>query len=228
MNRPLLLGHRGARATRSVPENSLASFDLALQHGCDGIEFDVRITSDRKAIVCHDAVWRPPQVRFHQGLSVANVTSDQLSGLPSLDEVLQRYRSRAFLDIELKVCGIEQILVRALQETQSESGVVVSSFLPDAILAIHREHSMLPLGLICENRQQLNQCPTLPVSYVILNQRLLNQSVVNQLHSDGKQVMVWTVNDPEAMQKFAKMGVNGIISDQTELLVRTIRRESFD
>jgi glycerophosphoryl diester phosphodiesterase len=224
MNCPLLLGHRGARATRSVPENSLASFDLALQHGCDGIEFDVRITSDQKAIVCHDAVWHPP--RRLSGLTVANATRDQLTELPSLDQVLKLYCSRAFLDIELKVCGIEKILVSALRDAQPESGLVVSSFLPEAVLAIHREDSTLPLGLICESRQQLNQWPTLPVSYVIVNQRLLNQALVDQLQSEGKQVMVWTVNDAAGMRRFATMGVDAVISDQTELLVRTLRKNS--
>ena len=51
---PLLLGHRGACASKSVPENTPASFDLALTHGCDGFEFDVRLTADKQAVVCHD------------------------------------------------------------------------------------------------------------------------------------------------------------------------------
>ena len=44
--RPLLLGHRGARAEKSISENTLASFDLALAQGCDGFEFDVRLAAD--------------------------------------------------------------------------------------------------------------------------------------------------------------------------------------
>ncbi len=52
---PLLLGHRGARASRQIPENSLASFELCLQHGCDGFEFDVRRSADGVAVICHDA-----------------------------------------------------------------------------------------------------------------------------------------------------------------------------
>ena len=40
---PILLGHRGARAVRSVPENTIVSFDLALEHGCDGVEFDLQV-----------------------------------------------------------------------------------------------------------------------------------------------------------------------------------------
>ena len=45
--RPLLLGHRGARSEKSIPENTLASFDLR-SPGCDGFEFDVRLTAEGK------------------------------------------------------------------------------------------------------------------------------------------------------------------------------------
>ena len=54
MSRPLLLGHRGARGLKSIPENTLAAFDRALADGCDGFEFDVRLTADGQAVVHHD------------------------------------------------------------------------------------------------------------------------------------------------------------------------------
>ena len=51
---PLLLGHRGARVSTGTPENTFASFDLALEHDCDGFEFDVRLAACGTAVVCHD------------------------------------------------------------------------------------------------------------------------------------------------------------------------------
>ena len=48
----LLLGHRGS--LRHAPENTLESFEIALEHGCDGFELDVRLTVDRHAAVFHD------------------------------------------------------------------------------------------------------------------------------------------------------------------------------
>ena len=49
---PLLLGHRGARLP-NLPENTFAAFDFCLAAGCDGFEFDVRLTADSRLIVCH-------------------------------------------------------------------------------------------------------------------------------------------------------------------------------
>ncbi len=118
---PLLLGHRGARASRLIPENSLASFELCLQHGCDGFEFDVRQSSDGVAVICHDATFG--------GMQIEKTLSNQLS-LPTLEDVLEQFAGRAFLDIELKVAGLEsQILARVAQVSAAKGicGVVVSS-----------------------------------------------------------------------------------------------------
>jgi glycerophosphoryl diester phosphodiesterase len=47
--------------------------------------------------------------------------------------------------------------------------------------------------------------------------------LVEQVHAAGKKVMVWTVNRAERMREFAAWGVDAIISDETELLVRSLR-----
>src|SRR5215472_15313221 len=120
-NRPLLLGHRGARAVRSIPENTLESFDRALADGCDGFEFDVRLTADGVAVVCHDP-------SFH-GIEIATATSAQVPQLPRFEQVLSRYQERAFLDIELKVTGLEKIVLELLRKYTPKRGYVVSSFL---------------------------------------------------------------------------------------------------
>src|SRR5580698_2516450 len=96
--RPLLLGHRGARAEKSIPENTLASFDRALAHGCDGFEFDLRMSADGQPVICHDATTH--------GLEIAQSSAKQLA-LPLFRDILKRYQTTAFLDIELKTPGLE-------------------------------------------------------------------------------------------------------------------------
>src|SRR5580704_9092769 len=107
----LLLGHRGARGEKSVAENSVASFDLALAQGCDGFEFDVRLTADGQAVVCHDAKTKTKS----GGLEIARSLARPL-GLPLLRDVLRRYRATAFLDIELKVAGLGTVTAKLLRE----------------------------------------------------------------------------------------------------------------
>src|SRR5437660_5423339 len=115
---PLLLGHRGARATKSVSENTIAAFDLALQHGCDGFEFDVRLTADGRPVICHGG-------RF-AGITIARAACKRLPALPLLEDVLARYGSRAFLDIELKVPGLEPYVLELTSEFLHYGGYVAS------------------------------------------------------------------------------------------------------
>ena len=128
MARPLLLGHRGARASRQIPENTLASFELCLQHGCDGFEFDVRRSRDGQAVICHDATVG--------GIPIANTVATSLA-LPTLEDVLRQFAHRAFLDIELKVAGLEAQTLTLLRTYPTLKGYVVSCFLPEVLTAIH-------------------------------------------------------------------------------------------
>lgn len=214
-NLPLLLGHRGVRSSRDVAENTQPAFDLALKHGCDGFEFDVRRTGDGCALVCHD-----PHVN---GLNVGDVPAEQLAGLPRLEDVVRRYGSRAFLDIELKVPDLESKVLAALNEHPPERGCVISSFLPAVVMEVRARSSLVSTGIICETEAQLDGWAALPADYVIVHHSLLSPSLLKNIQGAGRKVLAWTVNDRETMLRLASLGIDGIISDETQLLVRTLR-----
>jgi len=215
-SRPLLLGHRGARAFKSIPENTIASFDRALADGCDGFEFDVRLSEDEEAVVCHDAKV--------SGYDVSRSLAKDLSQLPRLRDVLQRYRD-SFLDIEWKVKGLERITLDLFLRHKPRRGFVVSSFQPGSLKTVRALDATVPLGLICESKTQLRLWNELPVEYVIPHYELADPELVRKIKGAGKKVIVWTVNDPADMQRFAEYGVDGIISDDTSLLCRTLGAE---
>jgi glycerophosphoryl diester phosphodiesterase len=212
---PLLLGHRGARASTSVPENTSASFDLALKQGCDGFEFDVRLTGCGQALVCHD-----PKV---DGVTVSQATADQLLHLPRLEEVLQRYGQRAFLDIELKVPGLESKVLDALREYRMEEDYVVSSFLPKVVLELKTRSAKTKTGIICDKPGQLASWRETNAEYVIPHYSLVTRDLAREVHSAEKKLFTWTVNDPNTMLRLADWGIDGIISDDTQLLADTFR-----
>lgn len=208
-----MLGHRGARAVRSIPENTIASFDRALGDGCDGFEFDVRLTEDEEAVVCHD-----PKV---SGYEVSRTPAKQISQLPRLRDVLQRYRD-SFLDIELKVKGLERITLDLFLRHKPRRGFVVSSFQSGVLKSMHALDGTVPLGLICEFENQLRLWNELPIQYVIPRLDLAQPELIRKIQGAGKKVIVWTANNPIDMKRFAEYGVDGIISDDTALLCRTL------
>jgi glycerophosphoryl diester phosphodiesterase len=212
---PLLLGHRGARYY--APENTIAAYDLALQHGCDGFEFDVRCTADAQAIICHDAKLA--------GRTIAKSRRADLAAA-CLPDVLRAFAERAFLDIELKVAGLEETTAELLRAHPPARGFFVSSFLPGVIERLHRTDSTLPLGLICDTQRQLAAWTSVPVSALFLERGLVTASLVDALRQAGKQLFVWTVNREREMRQFAELGVDGIISDDTQLLARALGSSS--
>ena len=215
---PLLLGHRGA--LRYAPENTIPAFDLTLEHGCDGFEFDVRLTADGIAAVCHD-----PAVH---GLAVSESSFPELrkassETMPTLQEVWNRYRTRAFLNVELKVEGLEEQVVGLFATAPPTRGSFVSSFLPEVVRTLSASRAGIPLGYICKNPAKLAIWSELPVSFVVLHLSLINDAIAEEIALAGKQLVVWTVNDEREMRHLAALGVHGVISDDTRHLRRVLR-----
>ncbi len=119
--------------------------------------------------------------------------------------------------------GLDQQVRSALRKHPPKRGYVVSSFLPDVIETIHDIDSSIPLGFLCETQNQLLGWPETPAQWVIARADLVDEELVGLVHGSGKKVMVWTVNHPDRMVEFAGWGVDAIISDETELLVKTFR-----
>ena len=223
----MLLGHRGCRGPH--PENTFAAFEYALANGCEGFEFDVRVTADDYLVLIHDTK--------HDGNEVAHFTYAGLNerrkrprlDSPSdpiayLDEMLERFASRAWLDIELKVTGIEQRVVNVLRKRPPKNGFVISSFLPGVIRNCHALDPTLPLGLIFKYRSEMRKWRELPITFVMPHYRLVSERSVGMFHAAGKKVVTWTVNDVDRMRRVAAAGVDAIISDDPLLLGSTFER----
>ena len=231
--RPLLFGHRGARpisryglkdkAARVPPENTIPSFEYALAQGVDGFEFDVRLTGDQRLVICHDA-W----------VGSRNVSASSLRSLCSsgslfccLEDVLEAFAKRAYLDIEVKIAGIEEAVAAAVCRHRPQRGFLISSFFPEVLLRLHEVDSSLPLGYVCQRAASLSLWRKLPVVAVLPSYKLITQNLVRDIHGEGIQVFTWTVNQRSSLVQLAGWEIDGIISDDPGLLARTFRAEKL-
>ena len=220
---PILLGHRGA--FRYAPENTLPAFDLALEHGCDGFEFDVRMTSDGVAAVCHDPAIHGLSVADSDFASLLTATAGTL---PRMQEVWERYRDRAFINIELKVSGLEEQVADLIRRAPPQRGAFVSSFHPEVLSALDEEELAAPTGYVCKDPAKLTHWRELGVEYVVLHHSLITPELAEEVNAARKRLIVWTVNDERDMRRVAALGAYGIISDDTQHLRRVLRPKAGD
>lgn len=218
----LLVGHRGCRGT--FTENTFAAFDHAMESGCDGFEFDVRRTADGVPVVWHDARLRGKFVsRLEYGslrdLCLTEKRRRPAIALCELEAVLARYAPTAWLDIELKVRGVEAQVAALVRRYPPARGFVISSFRRRVLLELHRIDPSLPLGFIFDRMPRARVWRALPVEYMKPKARLVTEARVRQFHAEGKKVLTWTVNQASAMRRLAEAGVDGMIGDEPGMLV---------
>jgi glycerophosphoryl diester phosphodiesterase len=142
-NRPFILAHRGCRAR--APENSMASFRLALDQGADAIETDLRITRDRVIVCMHDTkvdrttdgTGYVDQLAWSEikRLQVCGKNDSAYSeiGVPALVEVLGALANRTYFALELKAPAFTksadvELLLKLLEDYDALDRVIVISF----------------------------------------------------------------------------------------------------
>ena len=225
-SRPLLLGHRGARASPSVTENTIAAFDLCLEHGCDGFEFDVRRTADGVPVVCHDATFG--ELKLAEA-SAQDLEPRQARGfLPTLEQVLRRFGSLCFLDIEIKDLGLEAQVLELLRRYPPVRNYVVTSFRPEALLRLRELDPRVPLGFLLDQGScGGGACSAgaewwqVSVEWVLPERTLLDVALAKDIRKARRRVGTWTVNEPAEMLRLASLGAEILISDDTTRLVNT-------
>jgi len=108
VDRTWVYGHRGDRS--QSPENTLLAFERALAKGADGIEFDVQVAANGKAVVFHDSTLErmtagadSRRIAKLSAEEACSIVLDQGSAIPSLLEVLRWAEGNGlFLNVELK------------------------------------------------------------------------------------------------------------------------------
>lgn len=226
-DRCLVLAHRGASS--AAPENTMAAFALAIDLGADGVELDVRRSREGQLVVIHDA--SVDRVTGASG-EVASMSLEELRSLdagarfnprfageriPTLREVLSLARGRLLVDIELKVPGIEPLVLEAVRGAGMHDGVLITSFLEDAVATAQTQGRSIATGLLQE-RTDVDRAFTLGVPVLLPSIRALSDEVMQACRARGVRVIPWTVRTKEEARRALDLGVDGIIADDPTLV----------
>ena len=225
--RPLILGHRGAPT--ELTENTIASFQRALEEGADGVELDVRQTGDGKLVVFHDDLLKSGELLLdHSFVELRKLAGAQDVMIHSLDEVLRELAGKGFLNIELKESGIESAAVDLALAILPSASYVFSSFLPTVVSECRRLAPDVPAIFItdtCRDPERIMQImENADASGIGLWHKALTPVLAKLFTARELPIFVWTVNDPAEAQKLAELGVAGIITDVPGVLSHSLAR----
>ena len=198
--RPLVIGHRGAPVL--APENTLESFEAAAAAGADAIELD----GGRDLVVAHSERELPRHAL-------------------SLDEALSFISERRIVLVDLKQPGIRAFVSstspRGLRRLAlAEADLTRSVSYPNDRYRISR--FAWPGAVAAGSAAAVRSAMPLRVPLLLaagraraltLHHTLLSPAVVRAARSRGAAVVAWTVNDPVRIAALARLGVDGIVTD---------------
>ncbi len=218
MTKPLVIGHKGAPV--DSPENTLQSFESAINQGADMVELDLQESSDGHLVVIHD--YDVKRVSNQDGL-VSEMTLHELKALdlgngaviPTLEEVLDLAQGRIKVNIELKVSDIESMALSLVKQRGILEDIIFSSFYHGFLLELKEIDQTATTAIL------YNKPPEDVVSYAVelgaaaINPlfRNLEPDTVREAHEANLNVFPWTINDENTIEQYLKMGVDGIITD---------------
>jgi glycerophosphoryl diester phosphodiesterase len=213
----LKIGHRGAKGYE--PENTLISFQKALDLNVDGIELDVHLSLDKEIMVIHDDTI--DRTTIGQGL-VKSFSATQLKelGIPTLTEVFDLVNRNCFINIELKGIGTAEPVNDLIHHYISDkkwktSNFLISSFDWKMLEEFQLMNPKIRNGVLTEEsiEDALTFAKKTKAFSIHPDYRLLTEENVALMQKNGFEVFPWTVNSTEDIQKIKSFNVNGIISD---------------
>jgi glycerophosphoryl diester phosphodiesterase len=234
-----VIAHRGAAGAR--PENTMAAFDLAIEDKSTWVELDVQESADGEIIVMHDSDYMKIA---GTDLKVWDATTDGLADIdigswfdpefasertPLLRDVLELAKdSGSGILIELKYYGHDEMLEQRVAEVVEETGMTdqvrAMSLKYDAVRKMKALRPGWTVGLLAT--ATVGDLTALETDFLAVNMATASLRLVRDARAAGKEVYVWTVNDPLSMSRMASLGVSGLITDEPALARQVLEQRA--
>ncbi|MCB1646021.1 MAG: hypothetical protein KDI36_11240 [Pseudomonadales bacterium] len=217
------IGHRGACGY--APENTLKAFELAISMGCSVVELDVHVIQGELLVIHDESLERTTNglglLTEHTLEYLRQLDAGEGEQIPTLREVIELIDHRAEINIELKgpdtAVPVNSLLLELCARGWSASEFILSSF----------NHQELALGepqfrrgalFHYESEHYFEVTSRLQAWSLNLSLGIVNQQVVDSAHEKGLKVCVYTVNEPEDIQRMRVMGVDAIFTNYPDRL----------
>ena len=231
---PKVIAHRGFWDAPGSAQNSLRALAKADSIGCWGSEFDVWMTADEKLVVNHDASFKGLPIETSQAADVTALTLSNGEHLPLLDDYLKAFAERPGIKVvcELKVHtdkrreakAVKKVLKLMKRHKLTDRAVYIT-FSPEATREfVKRAPKGTEVYYLNGNwtPQQLKDegCAGLDYSLAVMKK---HPEWIEQCHSLGLKVNIWTVNRRDDLQWCIDHGADFITTNDPLLLQQMIK-----
>jgi glycerophosphoryl diester phosphodiesterase len=220
MPQPLIIGHRGASAV--APENTIAAFQAAIDAGADGIEFDVRLSSEGVPVVIHDeTLYRTVGIRRRVG----DLSVDQLDefDVPSLVQVFELFQpNEMILYLEMKEVGVAEKCCRLVEQYRFKDRVIFECFEHSELKTVKTINPTFRIAPLFQPPASfiLKRVLALGADEIALHHRLTNKRLVTKARDAGLKVVTWTVDDPAWIERARELDIHALITNDPAALIQ--------
>jgi len=225
MNKPLVIGHRGAMGYET--ENTLASIKKALELNVDGIEIDVFKCKSGEIVVFHDDELE----RLTDGKgpieekTFAELQSLTVNGghqIPLLKDILNLVNGQCLVNIELKgsdtANNVSKIINKYLEfDMFAEEDIIISSFNWEELESFHKKNKNISVGVLTDLDQDpleaLQLAKKLKAKTIHAEGTTLTEGIVKNFKKRGLKVIAWFEKEPKSYKNILDLRVHGIITD---------------
>jgi len=217
-------GHRGVPFLEQ--ENTLKSFERAIELGFDGIELDIMSTKDGKIIVNHDIFLKNND---REECPVSSINYEKIKNFPVLKDILISIGHMTKINIEIKDQGktsftVVKELIKILKELSLIDNILISSFNPSIIKEVKKIDDRFPTAWIWEEENlKFYNLFSIVLKYykpdaIHMYHRIVGKELVQKIHKRGMKAIVYTVNDKEKLEKLISMNIDGVFTDNPKIL----------
>lgn len=236
INQSIFIGHRGS--PQLITENTLPSFERAIQQGVDGLEFDIRLSKDNQIVVFHDKDLKRLSDKTEQveQLSLAELQTIELHKqpnqvedvyIPSLKELVPLLARVKVVNIEIKSDslfhghGIIKPLIQFLDKYHLDDKCIISSFNPLILMKLRLKRPDTIIGFLYNSKHLFsvwdNMIWMLRVhpDNLHIHYSLLNSWIVKWARKKGMRINSYTINEKEI---FKKTNIDGVFTDNIDYI----------
>jgi glycerophosphoryl diester phosphodiesterase len=223
----ICFAHRGAMGYR--PENTLSSFELALEMGAPWIELDVHSIKGELVVIHDDKLERTTngkgRIRESTFEYVRSLDAGEGQQVPTLREVLDLVDRRAGINVELKghdtAIPVSSLLNNAIDNGWDPEQFLVSSFSHEELgLADPTFHRGALFGRRSrgDKFQIARELDAFSINPAL---EIVDSYMVSEAHNIGLKVFVYTVNEPQDIERMRNMGVDGVFTNYPDRVLGT-------